>query len=159
MAENNKIRKIIKEAIYEALEDIFKPKDRISYLDSIDLKKVPIEELKKQYVDYRLERLADGFGSPFGDFDEHDISEVQEEYIVSKLIVKYGLDKQWQIKAVPIISTAKRTIVVAVPIFGKNKELISADFHKIGYRPIQKENSEVENMEWATIQFSSVYKE
>lgn len=46
MAENNKIRKIIKEAIYEALEDIFKPKDRISYLDSIDLKKVPIEELK-----------------------------------------------------------------------------------------------------------------
>lgn len=39
MAEENKIRKMIREAIHEALEDIFKPKDRISYLDSIDLKK------------------------------------------------------------------------------------------------------------------------
>lgn len=109
--------KRIKEAIHEALEDIFKPKDRISYLDSIDLKKVPIEELKKQYVDYRLERLADGFASPFGSFDKHDRRVAQAECIVSELFIKYGVDKQWQIKAVPIVSTAKRSIVVAVPFF------------------------------------------
>lgn len=159
MAEESKIRKMIREAIHEALEDIFKPKDRICYLDSIGLKKVPIEELKKQYVDYRLERLADGFGSPFGSFDEHDKRAVQAERIAAKLIIKYGLDKQWQIKAVPIVSTAKRTIVVAVPVLGKNEELILTDFHKVGYCPFQKENSKIENMEWARIQFSSAYKE
>ena len=159
MVKNNKIRKIVKEAIYEALEDIFKPKDRISYLDSIDLKKVPIEELKKQYVDYRLERIADGFGSLFGGFVEHDKRAVQAERIAAKLIIKYGIDKQWQIKAVPIASTAKRTIVVAVPIFGKNEELILTDFHNAGYRPTQKKNMKVENMEWLIIQFSSFYKE
>lgn len=151
--------KRIKEAIHEALEDIFKPKDRISYLDSIDLKKVPIEELKKQYVDYRLERLADGFGSPFGSFDKHDRRVAQAECIVSELFIKYGIDKQWQIKAVPIVSTAKRAIVVAVPFFGKNEELISTDLHKVGYRLTQKKNSKVENMEWLIIQFSSFYKE
>ena len=159
MAEENKIRKMIREAIHEALEDIFKPKDRISYLDSIDLKKVPIEELKKQYVDYRLERIADSFGSLFGGFVEYDKRAVQAERIAAKLIIKYGIDKQWQIKAVPIASTAKRTIVVAVPIFGKNEELILTDFHNAGYRPTQKKNMKVENMEWLIIQFSSFYKE
>lgn len=162
MAEENKIRKMIREAIHEALEDIFKPKDRICYLDSIDLKKVPIEELKKQYVDYRLERLADGFGSPISKLAEgltyaSAKKTAQADRVVLEMTVKYGLNKQWQIKK--RIAENNVPIIIAVADIGENSYLIESDFANAGYFLGFNRAENIDGMKWKILQFEPIHQE
>ena len=160
--KETELRKMIKKAICEVLDSIRGKREKANYLNIIDLGKIPIEELKKQYVDYRLSRLPDGFGSPFLKLAEGMTyasakKTAQADRVVFEMIVKYGLNKQWQI--VKKIAENDVAIIIAIADIGENSYLIENDFSNAGYFLGNSKVENIDGMKWKILQFEPIFQE
>lgn len=141
----NKLNKIVKEAI----NNVFKPN-----LKTIDISKIDINILRKNYIDFRLVpsiTTYDNFLSNLPHINESFGDILPPDNVVSEIRQKYNLDSQLVLK---VETNNDIHIYVITACIGINEQLIEDDMKKMGYfLSCKGEVQKIENMYYQTLQF------
>lgn len=159
--ENTSLYKAIFEAVEKVLTPYFQRSSK-NYLNIINLQNVPEDELRKHYIDYTLNHLADGYGSPISKLAEeltyaYAKKTANADRVVLEMSVKYGLSKKWQITKK--IAENNVPIILAIANIGQNSLLIESDFTNAGYFLGHSREETVCGMKWKILQFEPLYQE
>lgn len=141
----NKLNKIVKETI----NNFFKPN-----LNSIDISKIDINILRKNYIDFRLVpsiTTYDNFLSNLPHINESFGDILPPDNVVSEIRQKYNIDSQLVLK---VEANNDIHIYVITACIGINEQLIEDDMKKMGYfLSCKGEVQKIENMCYQTLQF------
>lgn len=125
-----------------------------------DLSKIPTEELKRKYVDYRLVSRFMPYGSDLMERDDSFIFEatnysVPLNKVKEELSKKYGL-AEWQFNIIEGENHIEIAILIAE--IGTNSEIITGDMQEMGYFVGIEKNINANGMIWRQMQFEPKYQ-
>lgn len=110
---------------------------RRNLLFKLDLAKVPVGELEKQYKDLRFSAgIADGFGTTVGKIAEgatySDAKKTADaDKTIEDLKLKFDFNNQWQVQKV--VANNQVSIIVAIGFIGENENLLIEAMNNAGY--------------------------
>lgn len=144
--------KDLKNIIKEAVASVVSEKN-----SHFDINNVPIEDLRRQYVDYRIKSRFPRFDSRLSEvpLDEDIDHSVPLEEVKEELIQKYGL-ADWQFS----IFEGANKIYVAIFIadIKENLSIIEHEMAELGYFKSFDEPLEVDGMHWLKAQFEPMFQ-
>lgn len=131
LARNNKkIDLIVEEVVKEYASNRCEAE---KVLDSVDLTKIPLEELKKGYFDYRLAPSTYLYGDKLREpcYVKEAVMEIAPpDTVVRKIIQKYCLPSKFVNK---VEHFHKIYVYTITAVIGNNDALIEEDMRKMGY--------------------------
>lgn len=143
----NELKKIVLESIKRVLNEG-------SLVDDIDITKIPIENLRQAYFDYRLVPQSMMYGNVLN--EPTRISEAVNDIlppdtVVNNIVKKYGIPQRFVFK---VEHYHKIYVYVITACIGQNDKLIEDDMNKMGYfLGARGKIVQIENMKFQTLQF------
>lgn len=124
----------------------------------VDLTTIPIDELEKQYVDFRLICFAMSFDNPLHTIGENKENSTSEPLgvVQNAILDKYQLQK-WQFS----IRQGRNGIEVClvIPLLGENPQMIEIDMNDFGYFCSKKERTNINDMTYLQMKFEPQFQE
>jgi hypothetical protein len=127
-----------------------------------DLSKIPCEELKKQYINYRFLSDNDLFGSPLmKNMETNNYITENDGYceplnkVMDIITKKYNL-KDWQFEIIEHANNIE--VALLISDIDMNMEIIKNDMNQLGYFCSKVNKYEFLGMEWASMQFEPLYQ-
>lgn len=136
---------------------------RQNLLFKLDLAKVPVGELEKQYKDLRFSAgIVDGFGTTVGKIAEgaaySDAKKTADaDKTIEDLKLKFDFNNQWQVQKV--VANNQVSIIVAVGFIGENENLLIEAMNNAGYFNSFRIENDIRGMKWLKLQFEPMYEE
>lgn len=132
----------------------------------IDLNKIPIEKLKKQYCDLELKAMGTGFGHVFYDGPNGKILKEEAKYTlpydktVEELKRLFKLE-DWQTKMHVDTNSAANNIqlIVVFAEISQNKELIKDTMLNCGWTIAQEYPKTINGMRWTFMSFDPMFQD
>lgn len=136
---------------YSILDDTF---------EDFDLSLIPKDSLKKQYVNFKFNKVISEYGSPVSEASKQLIclEGVQHTFgiddVKDSISKKYGL-KDWQF----LIKEGDNDIKIAlvIPHISMNEQFIVDDMYALGYYENYREFEEEDGLVYTIIKFDPIY--
>lgn len=142
-----------------AIEKKLKKKN---YLYKISFKSVPLEELKRAYIDLRMYALPDGYGSTLSKIAEglsfSDAKRTADaDATIADIIRKFGINRKWQIQKV--VASNQISIIVAYGAIRDNRQILIDALKNAGYFLSFESMADIRGMQWGKLQFEPMFEE
>ena len=144
----NDLRTIVENAVAKILQE------NRQLAINIDISNIPIEDLKKGYIDFRLIPKPSLYGHPL--YEPSYIKEavgdvVEPDEVMENIIRKYQLPQSLSMKAE---FHHKIYVYIITAMIGINDKMVEEDMNKLGYfLSVKGEPQEIEGMKYQALQF------
>lgn len=153
------MEKKLEEKIHLVVEDVIKSfmdssEERRQVLNSIDIKKIPIEDLRRGYFDYRLAPLTFVYGESLNEpcpIKEAIMDIAPPDTVVRKIIRKYHLPSNFVNKIEHFHKIYVYSITAEI---GNNEAFVDEDMRKLGYfLSVKGDIVNIDNMAYRVLVF------
>lgn len=128
----------------------------------IDLSDVSVADARKQYVNFKLIRLAPGFGSRLMSNAKNPAIKLNENYNttvplqdVQKEISKIYSLQPWQFNI--LLGRNNIEVCLIIPSIDENVNMMVADMENLGYNESCRDEQLIHNLPYIRIQFEPLY--